>query len=91
MLLFGAANRDTARYEAPEQYDPERDARKHLAFGWGVHRCVGAFLAEAELRIIAEELLRYEVTLAGEPEFVPGLFGAFLAIDALPMVLRPRV
>lgn len=95
MLLFGAANRDPDQYADPDQFDPDRyaddrDAGRHLAYGWGVHRCVGAFLAETELRILTEELLRHELILRGEPRFVPVTFGAFLAIEELPVTLRPR-
>ncbi len=94
MLIFGAANRDPAAYPGADRFDPDRfgpgsDAPKHLAFGWGVHRCVGAHLAEAELRILAEELGRYELTLRAEPRFVPTTFGAFLTVDFLPVTLRP--
>jgi len=95
MLLFGSANRDPDQYPDPERYDldryvDDRDAGRHLAYGWGVHRCVGAFLAETELRILTEELLRYELVLHGTPRFVPVTFGAFLAIEELPVTLRPR-
>lgn len=95
MLVFGAANRDESRFPDPGRFDldryaTDRDAARHLAFGWGVHRCVGAFLAEAELRILAEELVRYRLSLRGEPRFVPTTFGAFLSIDVLPVTLTPR-
>ena len=95
MLLFGAANRDPQRYRGPDIFDldryaSDRDAAKHLAYGWGIHRCVGAFLAEVELRILVEELLRYELTLHAEPTFLPTTFGAFLSIDQLHVSLRPR-
>ncbi|MGD9749558.1 MAG: cytochrome P450 [Acidimicrobiia bacterium] len=94
MLLFGAANRDPDRYVDADRFDldryaDDREAARHLAYGHGVHRCVGAFLADVELRILAEELLRYDIELRGEPTFTPTTFGAFLTIDALPVSLRP--
>jgi len=95
MLLFGAANRDPERYPDPDRYDldrfaTDRDAARHLAYGAGVHRCVGAFLAEVELRVITEELAAYDLVLQGEPTFSPTTFGAFLTIDELPVSLSGR-
>jgi len=58
MLLAGAANRDERRFECPHAFDPERaDARDHLAFGHGIHFCLGAALARAEGRITVETML----------------------------------
>ncbi|MEQ3549737.1 cytochrome P450 [Pseudonocardia nematodicida] len=58
MLLFGAANRDDAVFESPEDFRLDRtNVQKHLAFGAGVHRCVGAPLARLEMRIVLEEVL----------------------------------
>lgn len=54
LILYGAANRDERRYEDPDRFDVTRDARDHLAYGFGVHRCAGAHLAQLEL----ESLLR---------------------------------
>lgn len=57
-LLPGAANRDPDRFEQPDQFDMDRpNAREHLAFGRGVHTCVGAPLARAEARIAIGRLL----------------------------------
>ncbi|KRE28462.1 cytochrome [Mycobacterium sp. Soil538] len=58
MLLWGAANRDPAHVEAPEEFRIDRrDGRGHIAFGRGVHFCVGASLARLEARIVLEHLL----------------------------------
>ncbi|MBZ4323089.1 cytochrome P450 family protein [Streptomyces huiliensis] len=57
LISPGAANRDPARYPAPERPDPERGAKGHLAFGHGIHRCLGAPLALAEAEIALHALL----------------------------------
>lgn len=58
MLVNGAANRDERQFECPHQFNAERDAaREHLAFGHGVHFCIGAALARAEGRITVETML----------------------------------
>jgi cytochrome P450 len=58
MVLNGAANRDTRRFTAPDEFDVERaNARSHLSFGHGIHTCPGAPLARAEGRITMERLL----------------------------------
>lgn len=59
MLLWGAANRDPEVFESPEDFRLDRaNHHKHVAFGAGVHRCVGAPLARLEMRVVLEELLR---------------------------------
>jgi cytochrome P450 len=58
MVVNGAANRDPARFEHPDDFEVERaNARQHLAFGHGAHTCPGAPLARAEGRITIERLL----------------------------------
>lgn len=52
----GAANRDPGRFDEPERLDLDRDARAHLAFGHGVHRCLGAPLARMEAGIALRKL-----------------------------------
>jgi cytochrome P450 len=56
-LLFGAANRDEREFEAPDRFDVGREIERHVAFGHGVHYCLGAALARLEGRVVFEELL----------------------------------
>ena len=57
-LCIGAANRDPAVYENPEQLDLRRTGNKHLAFGFGVHQCAGLSLARLEGRIAIGRFLQ---------------------------------
>ena len=68
--LLGAANRDPAVFAEPDEFDVDREPNNHLAFGVGVHFCIGAPLARMELAESVTALFdRFpELTLAGEPE-----------------------
>ncbi|MET7309305.1 cytochrome P450 [Streptomyces sp. NPDC005571] len=57
LVALGAANREPERFPSPDQLDANRDAAGHLAFGYGIHRCVGAPLAKAEAEIALRAVL----------------------------------
>ncbi|WP_327329999.1 MULTISPECIES: cytochrome P450 [unclassified Streptomyces] len=57
LVALGAANRDPERFPSPDQLNANRDAAGHLAFGHGIHRCVGAPLAKAEAEIALRAVL----------------------------------
>lgn len=77
VLWYISANRDEEVFENPDKLDITREnARRHLAFGYGIHRCVGARLAEMQLRILLEEMhkRRMRVHVAGDVERVRANF-----------------
>jgi cytochrome P450 len=65
-VLFGSANRDERRFPDPDRFDITRNPTDHLSFGRGVHRCVGAGLAQEEIKAVLDRLAdhveRFEVT-----------------------------
>ncbi len=76
-LWYLSANRDESIFEDPDRLMVDREnARRHLAFGYGIHRCVGARLAELQIRILLEEMAarRLRVNVQSEPERVAACF-----------------
>ncbi len=67
VIFYPSANRDEAKFDAPERFDVGRMPNDHLAFGIGEHFCLGANLARLEIRLIFEEMLRRlpDLELAG--------------------------
>ncbi|RJQ82195.1 cytochrome P450 [Amycolatopsis panacis] len=59
-----AANRDATRFPEPDKLDVTRKARHHVAFGYGVHQCLGQPLARVELQVVYRTLYRRIPTLA---------------------------
>lgn len=79
-LAYVSGNRDEEVFRDPHRFDVGRDPNKHLAFGYGVHFCLGAALARMEMNSLFTELLGRldSIELAGTPElsattFVGGL------------------
>ncbi|MCK2216291.1 cytochrome P450 [Actinomadura sp. ATCC 31491] len=58
LMLANAGNRDPEVFEDGDRFDPARDDRSHLAFGYGPHQCLGQNLARVELEIVFETLFR---------------------------------
>jgi cytochrome P450 len=76
LLSYPSANRDEEVFADPFRFDVGRDPNRHLAFGFGVHFCLGAALARMETRAFFAELLpRLEsIDLAGQPEWIATTF-----------------
>ena len=59
VMWYASGNRDERKFENADQLIIDRkEARNHISFGYGVHRCMGNRLAELQLRILWEELLK---------------------------------
>ena len=90
LVLLGAANHDPRKYPDPETFDIERkDARSHLAFGKGIHYCLGAALTRLELGIVLQLLTtRYpKLALGAERDYRYTANVVFRGPTALPVVL----
>jgi cytochrome P450 len=76
LLSYVSGNRDDDVFDDPFRFDVTRDPNKHIAFGYGVHFCLGAALARMEVGSFFSELLpRLEsVELAGDPQHVATTF-----------------
>ncbi|WP_199178263.1 cytochrome P450 [Mycobacterium hubeiense] len=76
LLSYVSANRDEDVFDDPFTFDIARDPNKHIAFGYGVHFCLGAALARLEVNSFFAELLPRlkSIELAGQPEYVATTF-----------------
>ena len=89
LMWYVSANRDESVFANADEIDLRRpNAHRHLAFGHGIHRCVGSRLAEMQLRVLWEELLpRFSrVEVVGRPERPLGTF--VNGYTSLPVVVH---
>ena len=91
VMWYASGNQDEAVFERPDELIIDRpNARNHIAFGFGLHRCMGNRLAEMQLRILWEELLtRFEdIDVVADPEYVQSNF--VRGISRLMVCLTPK-
>lgn len=89
-IMLNAANRDPRAYPEPDRLDLDRDGLPHLAFGFGIHICLGFPLARTEGQVAIPALLaRYRsIELdGGPPEWIDSL--VFRGMKALPVRVQP--
>jgi cytochrome P450 len=85
-LLLGSANRDERHYPDPDVYDVARNPKDHVAFGHGVHACLGSALARAQAQAVLGEVVDQVRTLeCGDPSRVPR--NTTRGLTCLPMTL----
>jgi len=91
VMWYVSGNRDEDAIENPNSFIVDRPRpRQHLSFGFGIHRCMGNRLAEMQLRIVWEEILKRwpdkPIEVVGEPKLV---FSNFIkGIEELPAIIR---
>lgn len=94
LVLYGSGNDDERRFECPRTFDASRgNVGNHVAFGVGIHRCIGASLARMEIRVAAKELIKRvrNIQLAIPVEQVTYLpTVATHSIASLPITLMRR-
>ncbi len=91
IMWYLSGNRDESVFKDPEKFVIDRsNARAHVAFGFGVHRCMGNRLAELQLRVLWEEIMKRfdRVEVVGDIERLPNNF--IRGIRNVPVQLHPR-
>ncbi len=90
VMWYASGNRDAEKIDRPDEFIIDRpNARQHLSFGFGIHRCMGNRLAEMQLRVVWEEILQRfnSVELVGEPVRVRSNF--VRGYSQLPVRVHP--
>jgi cytochrome P450 len=83
-LIMGSANQDDEEFPRAKEFVADRNPNRHLAFGWGIHRCLGVHVARAEIRILLEEWIDRDLPaydIIGEPDVS---LGASWGVQSLP-------
>ena len=90
VMWYVSGNRDEDVFENPDDFIIDRpNVRKHLSFGYGIHRCMGSHLAELQLRILWEEIQQrfHQIEVVGEPVRIVSAF--VKGYSELPVRLHP--
>jgi cytochrome P450 family 142 subfamily A polypeptide 1 len=92
LLLYPSANRDERTFPRADEFHVDREPNDHVAFGQGVHFCLGASLARLELRVMFETLLARlpDLTLASEEPLRRRASNFIVGIEEMPVVFTPR-
>jgi cytochrome P450 len=96
LLCLGAANRDPDAFDRPDEFDITRDATGHLAFGYGMHGCLGGTLATLQAEVAFDRLVRrtagveLAVEPAGDLQWQDHSF-IVRGLGSLPVILRTPI
>lgn len=90
MVCVGSANRDPRRWQDPDKFDIERRNAGQMAFGGGIHTCVGQIIARLESEVLLAELVKHvkRVELNGKAE--PKIHNTLRGFTRLPLTLHSR-
>ena len=89
-LLIASANRDPAKFADPDRFDPQRKNAAHAGFGYGIHMCIGSWLAKLEVRLMLETLVATTATLEPDARWPrqPLAGGAFATVGLHSLGLK---
>ena len=88
-MWYVSGNRDADFFERPDDFIIDRPkVRQHLSYGFGIHRCVGERLADMQLQILWEEILKRfsHIEITGETQYLPSSF--IRGITELPVTVH---
>lgn len=89
-LLYASANHDESQFEDPEVFNPNRGTIQHLAFGYGIHMCIGLHLARLEMNTVLQEMMSWfpKYHLVGEPVNSGMVFGHHMGWESMPAAVE---
>ncbi len=88
---MAAANRDSEHWDSADKFDIRRNSIGHVAFGTGIHACVGRQVARQETHAILHALIEHvdKIELTGDPTWQPG--NSLTTLESLPISLIAKV
>jgi cytochrome P450 len=88
-MLYISGNRDSDIFDHPDEFDLERTPNKHIAFGHGIHKCIGQALARMEARVALEQLLAGTALFTREGPYVAAKWPEY-GIASMTLRLTPQ-